>query len=503
MIQTTWKQRFIMLAAVFAVFVAGLVFGAVLLRSGSSNSGPYQQVSGSQEVGGTRIEQSVRPLPEAEDGSFAQVAEQVLPTVVEVSVVAMVEQQSPSNMFEFFFGPRQDQPRREFERPGLGSGVIVRHTGSDVYVLTNNHVVGEADEIEVGLYDGRSYEAELVGGDERTDLALLRFTSTGDIPVADLGSSDDLRVGDWVLAIGNPFGFHSTVTAGIVSATGRRAQQAGAGLPELTDFIQTDAAINPGNSGGALVNMQGEVVGINTWIVGGQTGGSVGLGFAIPMSQAIGAIDQFIEQGRIVYGWLGVSIADASADALPSLAEDLGILDRSGSLILNVYRGAPAAEHGLLPGDYVIGIDDAAIGDTLDFQRVVGSIPPGESRVFRIVRDGSEQTVEITIEERAPEDQLTDAGDIWPGVTVLPLDDDLRRETRIPDSVDGVVVAAVPQNSPAAAAGIRPGDVVTRVDGAEVATAREFYRLLADAGARLELTVARRDAEVDIRLPGL
>ncbi|TVR86342.1 MAG: PDZ domain-containing protein [Spirochaetaceae bacterium] len=457
MIIKTWKQRFFALAAFFAVFVAGLVAGIVIMRS-SDASGLHSARQAQDFTGTTRLESRTRPLPQDSDGSFAQVADAALPVVVEISVVEVVEQRSPRGMLEFFFGPQPDTPRQEFERPGIGSGVIVRRNDSAVYILTNNHVVGDADEIEIGLYDGRRYSAELVGGDERTDLALLQIDTPEEVPIATLGDSDELHVGDWVLAVGNPFGFHSTVTAGIVSATGRRAQQAGAGLPELPDFIQTDAAVNPGNSGGALVNMSGEVVGINTWIVGGQSGGSVGLGFAIPMSQAIGAIDQFIEEGRIVYGWLGVSIADASPDSLPELAEDLGVLDRDGSLIMSVYRGSPAAEDGIRPGDFVYEIDGAPVADTADFQRVVGAIRPGEQPTFSIVRNEAEQEVTVTLVERAAEDEIASAQDLWPGLTVLPLNEEIRGQVGIDSAVSGAVVAAVQRNSLAATAGVRPGD---------------------------------------------
>ena len=501
MIITTWKQRFFALAAVFAVFVAGLVVGIVMMRSG--NSSRPQLVSQAQTLSDTtQLESRSRPLPEESDGTFAHVADAVLPVVVEISVVEVVEQRSPRGMFEFFFGPQPEAPRRELERPGIGSGVIVRRNGSSVYILTNNHVVGGADEIEIGLYDGRRYEAELVGGDERTDLALLTFNTSEEVPVATLGDSDDLYVGDWVLAVGNPFGFHSTVTAGIVSATGRRAQQAGAGLPELPDFIQTDAAINPGNSGGALVNIHGEVVGINTWIVGGQSGGSVGLGFAIPMSQAVGAIDQFIEEGRIVYGWLGVSIVDASPDSLPELAEDLGVLERDGSLILGVYRQSPAADDGIRPGDFVYQIDGIPVADTADFQRIVGGIRPGEQRTFSLIRDGVEQQITVTLDERAGEDEIAAAQDLWPGLTVLPLSDDIRSRVGVDSAVSGIVVAAVQRNSLAAITGVRPGDVITRINNTDVASAADFYQAIAE-GQSLELTLLRENTEIRLEIPAL
>ncbi|TVR55288.1 MAG: Do family serine endopeptidase [Spirochaetaceae bacterium] len=501
--ETFWKKAFFSLAGVFGIFAVGLVVGLSVAGGNSEAPQPTMvQAQGGQIE--ARWDRDVQPLPEGEDGSFASVAATALPVVVEVNVVEVVEQRAPSSPFEFFFGPRDGDPEgepREFERPGLGSGVIVRRNGENVYILTNHHVVGNASEIEIGLYDGRRFTAELVGGDPRTDLAVLNVETSEDVPVARLGDSDALSVGDWVLAVGNPFGFDSTVTAGIVSATGRRPQQAGGGLPELTDFIQTDAAINPGNSGGALVNMSGEIVGINTWIVGSQTGGSVGLGFAIPMSQAADTVDQFITEGRIVYGWLGVSITDADSPAMTGLAEDLGIAETDGALITNVWIDSPAHTDGIRPGDFVVEIDGVPVADTFDLQRAVGAIRPGETGTFRVIRDGAERTIDVTIAEREAEDVVAVATNIWPGLTVVPVDDDLRERHDIAD--DGALVAVVERESSAARAGIQPGDVITHVDDERIDGAREFYAAAAEASGRLELRVARNGVTVSIGLPAL
>lgn len=504
-----WKRAFFVLAATFAAFVLGLTLGLAFTRgspAAEDQTGVQQTQVRNDGAVQPHLARQVRPLPEEADGSFADVAEAALPVVVEVSVVEMVEQRSPRSLFDFFFRPRDQQApdqQQEFERPGLGSGVIVRRDGSSVYVLTNNHVVGDATEIEIGLYDGRRFQAELVGGDPRTDLAVLEFQSEEQVPIARLGDSDRLRVGDWVLAVGNPFGFESSVTSGIVSATGRRAQQAGAGLPELADFIQTDAAINPGNSGGALVNMQGEIVGINTWIVGSRGGGSVGLGFAIPVSQAAGAIKQFIEEGRIVYGWLGVSIADASSDSLPTLAEDLGVIDKDGALIVNVYQDSPAAQDGIRPGDFVTEIDGTSIENSGDLQRAVGGLAPGEQSQFRLIRDGRSRTLTVTLAERAAEEEVAQATDLWPGMTVVPLDDDIREQADVPDTVSGAVLAAVQRESPAGTAGLRPGDVITHVDGQDIESAREFYRIASQASGTLELRVARNGVGLVVEMEAL
>ena len=225
---------------------------------------------------------------------FRTVASQTLPVVVEVNVVNRVTQRVGDSPLDFFFGnPRGGQQEREFEQPGMGSGVIVARDGTAVYVLTNHHVAGEADEIELVLSDGRSFEAEIVGSDALMDLALVTFETREEVPIAPLGDSSALMAGDWVFAVGNPLGFESTVTSGIISAVGRRPA-VGSQISGLTDYIQTDAAINQGNSGGALVNLAGEVVGVNTWIAS-QSGGSIGLGFAIPINNAKRAIDEFID----------------------------------------------------------------------------------------------------------------------------------------------------------------------------------------------------------------
>ena len=237
-----------------------------------------------------------------------------------------------SNPFDFFFrGPRgnnEEGEKREYKRPGLGSGVIVKKDSNNVYVLTNNHVAGTADEIKVKLNDGREYDAKRIGNDPRTDLALIKFESSENIPVADLGNSEHLEVGDIVLAVGNPFGFESTVTMGIVSALGRETLS-GSSIAGFTDYIQTDASINPGNSGGALVNLKGEIVGINTWIAS-QSGGSVGVGFAIPINNAKKAIEDFISTGKVVYGWLGVSIGDADEKMFPDIRKSLDLGNKNG-----------------------------------------------------------------------------------------------------------------------------------------------------------------------------
>ncbi|MFP4431589.1 MAG: Do family serine endopeptidase [Spirochaetaceae bacterium] len=404
--------------------------------------------------------------------SFNRVSEDVLPVVVEINVIEVVRQNLPRfhSPWPFFFGvPRDDtEPQdREFRRPGLGSGVIVRREGDVVYVLSNNHVVGDANEISIRLYDGREFEGEIVGTDDRTDLALVKFRTSETVPIARLGDSDSLEIGDWVLAVGNPFGFESTVTAGIVSAV-RRDPRPGSGIAEYTDYIQTDAAINPGNSGGALVNLQGEVVGINTWIAS-RSGGSVGLGFAIPINNARGAIDEFIQKGRISYGWLGVTIADIEEDS--PLAEDLRLEDTGGAFVTNVFVGSPAEEHGILPGDFITKVNGRDVDDARELSRLIGMAEDNRRVLIELVRQGRRQTARVELGERPEEPD----GRPWPGFTVTPLTEELRERLNLPGRVRGVVVRAVMEDSAAEVVGIAPGDVIPAVGNEEVSSVPEFY----------------------------
>ncbi len=440
--------------------------------------------------------------PEQLSLSFRAVAEEVMPVVVEVNVIEVIRQNIPrsSSPWDFFFGPGQQAPQqREFERPGLGSGVIVARRGETAYVVTNNHVVGEAREISVRLHDRREFEATIVGRDARTDLAVLAFEPGEDVPIAVLGDSDDTFVGEWVLAIGNPFGFESTVTSGIISAV-RRRPGAGSGIADFTDYIQTDAAINPGNSGGALVNLRGEIIGINTWIAS-RSGGSVGLGFAVPVNTAKRVITDVLERGRVAYGWLGVSIADATPRTLPGVAEDLGIDGRPGALVMNVNRDSPADKAGVLPGDFITAINGSEVADANNLTRVVGLIPPGSTARFSIVRLGRELEIDVTLAERATDGAVADGSQLWPGITVIPIDDAIRENLDLSSEVTGVTAARVDANSPSATAGLRPGDVVTRVNDRPVASVIDFYRELnATNGDEVRFRVYRGGREFIIGL---
>ena len=422
--------------------------------------------------------------------SFRAVSQAVLPSVVEVNVVNIVEQQVGS---PFPFRGRRGGETREFRRSGLGSGVVVARDGETVYVLTNHHVIAEADEISVALYDGRSYDVEVVGSDESQDLALVSFETVEDVPMATLGDSDTLMVGDWVLAVGNPFGFESTVTAGIVSAIGREADLQN-GLAGYNEYIQTDAAINRGNSGGALVNIFGEVVGINSWIAS-PSGGSIGLGFAIPINTAKAAIEDFVQYGGINYGWLGVSIGDVSED----MRDELDLGDATGSFIYNIYRDGPAEDAGLLPGDLITAIDGENVEDSNDLARTVAGLEEGTDIELSIIRLGGPMVISLEIGNRPDE---AAAGTAWPGFSAVSLTDEMRRRLGAQAGDGEVVIASVLPESPAGLVGLRSGDILVAVDGADVDSLTELYERLGEAGGRnTELTLVRRGQTITVDLP--
>ncbi|HOJ14480.1 MAG TPA: Do family serine endopeptidase, partial [Deltaproteobacteria bacterium] len=314
----------------------------------------------------------------------ADVAERVLPSVVNISSVKTVTQQSPLFMdpfFREFFG--QAIPKERVER-ALGSGVIV---SGDGYIITNNHVVGGADRVEVRLSDGRVFQATIVGTDPKSDVAVIKINKTG-LPAIKIGDSSRLRIGEFVLAVGNPYGLEQTVTLGIVSALGR----SGLGITDYENFIQTDAAINPGNSGGALVNMKGELVGINTAILS-RTGGSVGIGFAIPVNLAMSIKKSIEKYGKVLRGWLGVTVQELT----PELAQSLGLATVKGALVNDVQKGSPADKSGLKRGDVIVAIDGQPVNNTASMRFLVSEALPGTTVRVKVVREGRETTVPVEV----------------------------------------------------------------------------------------------------------
>jgi serine protease Do len=434
---------------------------------------------------------------EALQNQFRLVSEMVLPVVVEVNVVDVITRQERGTSPFNFFGQRNDSPRDlEYRQQGMGSGVIVGRSEDTVYVLTNDHVVASADEISLTLYDGRTFEATIIGSDSRKDLAVVTFTTKEEVPIAVLGNSDSLMVGDWVFAIGNPLGFESTVTSGIVSALGRRPDN----TANFTDYIQTDAAINQGNSGGALVNLYGEVVGINSWIAS-NSGGSIGLGFSIPINTAKRAIEDFIESGEIAYGWLGITVGTIG-DVMKS---EFGYEGLDGGFVYNIAKDSPADKSGLLPGDLITRIGDTTIADSNELVLVVGNISPGETQEFEIHRFDETLTIDVTIGLRNEEQVASSPW--WPGIGVSNLSDSIREQVNIPTDAGNIVVGEVNTASPAYTAGMRNGDIIKELNGIELEDIREFYETVNTTTENTlrfsvyRLGSDRRGSEITITVP--
>jgi serine protease Do len=425
----------------------------------------------------------------ADQDSYAPIVEKVAPTVVTIRSERRVRaaQQFPfaqDEFFQRFFGdrmPQQPQPRRE---GGLGSGVIV---SADGYVLTNHHVVDGAEEITVELTDGRSFKADVVGTDAPSDLAVLKIDGRN-FPALPLGNSDQVRVGDVVLAVGNPMGVGQTVTIGIISAKGRAT---GLGDGSFEDFLQTDAPINHGNSGGALVNTRGELVGINSQILS-PSGGNIGIGFAIPANMAQNVFRSLITDGRVHRGMLGVTVQAVT----PDLARSLRLASVGGALVNSVQPDGPADDAGLERGDVITAINGTKVSDSNALRNHIAALKPGTKASLTVVRDGREQTMTATLGElpsrHANATPTEDAADrSGAGLSVEPLTRDTARRLGI-DATGGLVVTNVDPSGPAADAGFRRGDVIREVDGKKVEDAASLRRELARAGDRPALVLVER-----------
>jgi serine protease Do len=377
--------------------------------------------------------------------------------------------------FDDFFG---EMPDREYKQMGLGSGVIIDTEG---YILTNEHVVNDADKITVTLPDGREFKGELKGKDERSDLAIIKI-SAHNLPAASLGDSDILRIGQWVVAIGNPFGFalqnpEPTVTAGVISALHRSLGRTISRDRDYNDLIQTDAAINPGNSGGPLVNLKGEIVGINVAIFS-TSGGYQGIGFAIPVNNAKRIISRLIEGKKILYGWLGVTVQDLTED----LAKHFGLTDRNGILVAKVLENSPAQKGGIKEGDIIKEFDNKPINNVRELLNIVGKTEVGRRVKAVVIRDKKEMALEVVIGER-PQDLEERVSEEttgkWRGLEVEDLTPENIRRFRIQEK-KGVVVVDVEPNSLTDAAGIIPGDIILEINKQSVKNISDYQKLTRD-----------------------
>ncbi len=442
--------------------------------------------------------------------SLAPLVRALKPAVVNVSTTTVMKNPHPfmrgpqggdDDEFDFFrfFGPREP---REFRGQSLGSGFIVN---ADGYVLTNNHVVQNASDIKVRLADGHEFDAKVVGRDPATDVALIKLDKASGLPTVPLGDSDALEQGDFVLAIGNPFGFRESVTFGIVSAKDRTLNPGNS----FDDYIQTDAAINQGNSGGPLFNVKGEVVGINTAII--SPGIGQGLGFAVPINIAKGLVPQFLEKGRVARGYLGVSVNDLT----PDLARGFGLpAGTKGALIQNVVPDSPAAKAGVKAGDVVTAVNGKTVEGSVQLTRSVSAVPPGGKAHLALVRRGDKKEVAVTVGTRPDEDRISsgtekeeEQGGEKPkrdeklGLRVAPLTPELARELRAQGD-QGVVVVAVTEDGPADKAGIRRGDLVLEVNQAQVRSVDDLSNAVKKlkAGEVAVLRVRRGDVALFVAL---
>jgi serine protease Do len=479
---------------------------AMLLSGNPSCANTHSQSAQPGASSQASAAEATRPLPHpgltqvgngARAASIADVVERVLPSVVSVSSTRTARV-GPSAMpfdnpfFHHFFGPRFDVPHQR-RAEGLGSGVVVAPN----VILTNNHVVDGAEEIKISTVDRQELDAELVGADPKSDLAVLRLKEKdAKLKPIQFGSSSRLRLGDVVIAIGNPFGVGQTVTMGIVSAKGR----AHLGIVDYEDFIQTDAAINPGNSGGALVNTEGRLVGINTAILS-RSGGNVGIGFAIPTDMAKPIMDSIMTTGKVVRGWLGVSIQDLNAD----LAKALGVSTTRGVLVAHVEKDTPAAKGGVERGDIILKVNGEAVKTTSELRNLIAATGAGTEVKLDLLRDDKPRTVTVKLGEM-PNDVETAAPAVGvapgkpstiDGLTLQPLDAGLRKKYEISQDVTtGLVVTDIKRGSVGAFAGLRPGDVLLEVNRQSVKTPEDFKRAWKKSSDKVLFLVYRKGTTI-------
>ena len=414
---------------------------------------------------------------------FTGVAKKVIPTVVFIKVEQTIEAAGTpfqynnpfdlfeDDMFRRFFGQRfpQMRPQEKYKQTGWGSGFIISKEG---HILTNHHVVGEADKIQVTLKDGREFEAKVIGTDPKSDVALIQIKGAKDLPVLPMGDSESLEIGEWVMAVGNPFGLSHTLTVGVVSAKGRTS----VGITDYEDFIQTDAAINPGNSGGPLINMRGEAVGINSAIFS-KSGGYMGIGFAIPINMVKMIKEQLIAHGKVDRGYLGVGIQDLSRELVESFGLDEGT---EGVLISQVYEDSPAQKHGLERGDVLIQMDGKPVKDVGHFRNMIAMTMPGNDIDLTVIRKGKQKTVKVKLgnlsEAKAEEPMQNDLMENI-GITVQNLNEDLASQFGYQE-IEGVLISGVKPGSPAAFAGLRPGMVILEANREGVQTVSDLVNAL-------------------------
>jgi len=479
-----------------SIRVSSLVFGSLLcLLAGVSISSAIDQY----QAGGRMAAVANAQAPAVSQGlpDFATLAKRVGPSVVNVSTTqvrkAAADVPSPfdgddpmSQFWQRFFGGRI--PRGSQRQMGLGSGFIIDRNGT---ILTNYHVVDGAQKISVTLSDGKSYDAKVIGKDQKTDIAVIKIDAGQDLPAVTLGDSDRLDVGEWVMAIGNPFGLDHTVTSGIVSAKGR---QIGAG--PYDNFIQTDASINPGNSGGPLINLRGEVVGITTAIYS-QSGGNIGIGFAIPTNSIKEVLPQLKDKGRVVRGYLGTTVQKIT----PEIADSLGVKQQRGALVADVVRGSPAERAGIKTGDIITEFNSKEVKDSTELPGLVARVAPGTGTSVKVLRDGKEMTLAITVGEMKDTEVAASGQQGELGLAVQPVTPEVAQSLGL-DRAEGLVITEVKPGSAADDAGLREGDLITQINRRPVKNLADYNREMAQSkkGQSVLLLVRRGDASVFLAL---
>lgn len=448
------------------LIAAGLIAGL-----GISSHFNLQTVSSGEDA---RISQESIDMLTRNNQAMAEVTAASKPAVVNISSIKTLRTQPMQNpffndpFFRNFFGDQfgDMQRPREHKQSGTGSGVIVDKEG---YVLTNNHVIKDADEIKIKLSDKREFKGKVVGSDPKTDIAVVKIEASN-LPILKIGDSDKLRVGETVIAIGNPFGLNQTVTSGIISATGR----ANVGIADYEDFIQTDAAINPGNSGGALVNVRGELVGINTAIFS-TSGGYQGIGFAIPSNMAKTIMDTLVKSGKIIRGWLGVSIQPIT----PELAKQFGLKDERGALVGDIVENSPAEKAAIQRGDVIIEYDGKEINDPSTLRTNVANTVPGKEVALKLLRDGKQTVIKVVIAELTPDlaKQTGDFDNSLKGVHVQDISPDMKNTFDLPKRINGVVITDIEAGSPAEGV-LNRGDVIMEINKKPINNAKEYAAIV-------------------------
>lgn len=412
-----------------------------------------------------------------ESTAFSDIVKAVGPTVVYISTTKTIRRDvspfsHPFDPFEDFF--EQFRMPKKWKERSLGSGVIV---SSDGYIITNYHVVEKADEIKVTLYDKQDYKGKIIGSDPKTDIALIKIPAK-DLPAVKWGNSDNLQVGEFVLAFGNPYGFSHTVTMGIVSAVGR----ANVGIADYEDLIQTDAAINPGNSGGPLVNIKGELIGINTAIFS-RTGGYQGIGFAIPSNMAESVMKQLVKGGKVTRGWLGVTIQSIT----PDLAKEFGLKNGKGAVVNDILKGSPAEKAGLKRGDVILEVDGKTVNDAESLRNIVAQREIGSHMTIKIIREGKPISLTAKVSELPVDMQETsieksekemDEENVFAGFTVIALSQEIAKQLGLSRDEKGVVIIKVEPDSPAEEAGLKKGDVIQEINKRTVTNLRDFNNIV-------------------------